>query len=172
MSSKMQIYKVSLDKTAKLMTAFFFAIIVFVLGLNYALGGFEGRAGLIAGVSLVAILALSTVWCYWLSLVAVVIDGGNALVIKRRIGKKTIKLSEVVSAERYGDFGSDLRICGVGGVFGFTGWFRNKSLGNYFAYVGDTKSTVLVVTKKRKYVVSCDSPDELAEALRQAIGRA
>ena len=118
--------------------------------------------------SVAAILAATTLWCYWLSPKLITIEG-EELVIGRRIGRKAIALSDIIYIEKYDDMGRDIRICGVGGVFGFTGWFKGKQ-GKYFAYVGDYHNTVMVATKRRKYLVSCDTPDEFVAEVSGRIG--
>ena len=37
------------------------------------------------------------------------------------------------------------------------------------SYVGDYKDTFLIVTRKRKYVMSCDRPDELVAEVKRRI---
>jgi len=48
---------------------------------------------------------------------------------------------------------------GNGGMFSFTGWFWNKTLGRYEAYVTDLKRTVVLRWDKRTAVVSPDDPE-------------
>lgn len=52
-----------------------------------------------------------------------------------------------------------LRLCGNGGLFSFTGWFRNKPLGIYRAFVTDTHRTVVLRLAKRTLVVSPADPE-------------
>lgn len=61
-----------------------------------------------------------------------------------------------------------LRLCGNGGMFSFTGWYRNRALGVYRAFVTDLKSTVVLKFAKRTIVVSPERPEEFAaEILNQ-----
>jgi hypothetical protein len=58
-----------------------------------------------------------------------------------------------------------LRICGNGGAFSFTGWFRNKPLGYYRAFVTDLNRTVVLRFEKRTVVVSPAEPEEFVRKL-------
>lgn len=169
MEMQKQTFSVGKGKAAKRLTAVVFAITVLV-ALLPLLPGMRLSDLIISAAVLVACIVVS----YGYSPRQITLDG-KSLTIVRGIGRKSIPLGGIVSAERYHGMDTDWRTFGIGGLFGFTGWFSGKHRNDYFgyfAYVGDTKNTVLVVTRKRKYVVSCDRPDELAEALRQAIGRA
>jgi hypothetical protein len=58
-----------------------------------------------------------------------------------------------------------LRTCGNGGVFSFTGWYWNKTLGSYRAFVTDMNRTVVLRFEKRTVVVSPDEPEEFVKEL-------
>ncbi len=58
-----------------------------------------------------------------------------------------------------------LRTCGNGGFFSFTGFYRNKALGAYRAYVTDLHQTVVLRYSDRTVVVSPESPEEFAREL-------
>lgn len=93
----------------------------------------------------------------------------DRLVLKKGIGKKTLLFSDIESIERRDDLAFDMRLIGSGGMLGYTGWFTNSDFGRYMSYVGDYKDTFLIVTRKRKYVMSCDRPDELVEEVKRRI---
>jgi hypothetical protein len=59
-----------------------------------------------------------------------------------------------------------LRICGNGGLFSFSGWYRSKRLGVFRAYVTDLNRTVVLTFPRRKIVLSPDQPEAFVEALR------
>ena len=145
-------YNVSLSETARGITRVCVIVVVGLLGLLLVLG-----------------LALDAGRAYFVEEGAIVTDVGR-LTLKRRIGEKAIPFADIMRIERYGDMNSDLRICGVGGVFGFTGWFSGAG-GKYFAYVGDSRDAILITTRRRKYVMSCDRPDELVAEVRQRLGQ-
>lgn len=51
-----------------------------------------------------------------------------------------------------------IRLCGSGGLFGFFGWFRNRTLGTYRAYGTDPKNTVVIKFKDRTIVLTPQNP--------------
>ena len=62
-----------------------------------------------------------------------------------------------------------IRLCGNGGAFSFTGWFRNRDLGVYRAFVTDLNRTVVLKFAKRTVVISPDRPEEfVAEIMTTA----
>jgi hypothetical protein len=54
---------------------------------------------------------------------------------------------------------------GISGFMGHIGWFRNKRLGNYRAFVTDPGRCVVLEFSKRKVVVSPDNPAAFVQAL-------
>ena len=62
-----------------------------------------------------------------------------------------------------------LRTCGNGGLFSFTGFYWNKQIGHYRAYVNDLNRTVVVRTKKRTAVLSPDDPQAFADAVNALV---
>jgi hypothetical protein len=57
-----------------------------------------------------------------------------------------------------------LRLCGNGGVFSFTGFYRSRALGSYRAFVTDLHRTVVLRFPRRTIVVSPDAPDAFVTA--------
>ena len=169
MDSKKQSFRVSMGKAAKRLTVAYFMVLLIFFGVSYLFGVYDNPtpASMALDGSVAAIVAVMTLWCWWLSPKLITIEG-EELVIGRRIGRKAIALSDIIYIEKYDDMGRDIRICGVGGVFGFTGWFKGKQ-GKYFAYVGDYHNTVMVATARRRYLVSCDKTGELVAEVRKHI---
>ena len=165
-------FKVRMCKAVKGFTALYFAVLALVLGVSYAGGVYDiaSPAGIALNAGLAAVLAGVTLWCWWLSPKRLEVSG-DSLTVVRRIGRKRLALADIVDIERYGAMGGDLRICGVGGVFGFTGWFKGK-FGKYFAYVGDHHDAAMITLPWRRYVVSCDRPDELVAEVKRRIVKA
>lgn len=60
-----------------------------------------------------------------------------------------------------------LRLLGNGGLFSFTGRFRNRRLGSYRAWVTDPGRAVVLELPDRTVVVSPDRPEEMARILRK-----
>ncbi len=61
-----------------------------------------------------------------------------------------------------------IRAMGIGGLFGFVGYYRNEILGTYKAYATNEFSTVVLDLSGEKIVVTPDKPDEFAEAVEAA----
>lgn len=69
---------------------------------------------------------------------------------------KTVRLCPPTMAEK--------RICGSGGWFGYWGWFREPSIGKYFAYYGKASDCFLVELKNDKlYMLGCVDPLSMME---------
>jgi hypothetical protein len=64
-----------------------------------------------------------------------------------------------------------IRLCGNGGLFSFTGLYRNKKLGNYRVFVNDVKHTVVLRFSSRTIVVSPDDPAAFVEAIKDQTGK-
>jgi hypothetical protein len=58
-----------------------------------------------------------------------------------------------------------LRTCGNGGFFSITGWYWNKSLGAYRAFVTDPRRAVVLKFARRTLVVSPESPEDFVREL-------
>ena len=57
--------------------------------------------------------------------------------------------------------GNTIRLLGVGGVFGYIGWFRTKGIGTFRSYVTDAKKVFLIYrTKGMPIAISVSEPDE------------
>ena len=58
-------------------------------------------------------------------------------------------------------FGATIRLFGVGGVFGYIGWFRTKGIGTFRSYVTDPKKAFLIYRNKGLPIaISVSEPDE------------
>ena len=83
----------------------------------------------------------------------------GALRIERFGWQNRFALADVVSVNADPEaMRGSLRLFGSGGLFGFFGWFRNKTLGTYRAYSTDPKNTVVVKLKNRTIVVTPGDP--------------
>ena len=75
-------------------------------------------------------------------------------------------LNQIVSVKICEPTMSEQRICGSGGYFGYWGWFREPSIGKYFAYYGKASQTFLIRLKSgRQYMLGCRDSREMAKAL-------
>lgn len=58
-----------------------------------------------------------------------------------------------------------LRLLGNGGMFSFTGWYRNRALGTYRAFVTDLKQTVVLRFEKKVIVLSPENPERFVSEI-------
>lgn len=61
-----------------------------------------------------------------------------------------------------------IRTFGIGGLFGWVGWFWNKDLGRFFMAATHRKHTVLIANGK-KFVISPENPDEFIADVRSRV---
>lgn len=76
--------------------------------------------------------------------------------------KKVAKVG-VGGSFQMGLFGTTntIRLLGVGGVFGYIGWFRTKGIGTFRSYVTDANKVFLIHrTKGMPIAISVNEPDE------------
>ena len=59
-----------------------------------------------------------------------------------------------------------IRTFGNGGLFSFSGWFKNSTLGSYRAFATDLKNSVVLQFTDRTIVVTPDRPNEFSELLK------
>lgn len=60
-----------------------------------------------------------------------------------------------------------VRTFGVGGLFGYLGWFRNATLGSYRAYATNEANTVVLEFDGKTVVVTPDAPADFVEAVHR-----
>ena len=58
-----------------------------------------------------------------------------------------------------------IRTFGNGGFYSFTGWHRNRELGNYRAFVTDAARSVVLRYPGKRFVVSPGEPEEFVREL-------
>jgi Bacterial PH domain len=62
-----------------------------------------------------------------------------------------------------------LRLLGNGGLFSFTGWFRNRTLGMYRAFVTDPRRAVVLRLPQRTVVVSPADPEGFVREVQEVV---
>jgi hypothetical protein len=93
----------------------------------------------------------------------------DAILVRRLFWKTRLPLSSLESAQyEPGAMRGSLRIFGNGGLFSFTGRYRNKQLGSYRAFVTDPRQTVVLRFSGRTVVISPASPGEFVEKLNSS----
>lgn len=90
----------------------------------------------------------------------------DGILIKRLWWNTVLPFSEIRSAEVEPlALSTSFRTCGNGGLFSFTGYYWNKQLGHFHAYVTDLNRTVVVHMKNRTAVLSPDDPEAFARSV-------
>ena len=79
-----------------------------------------------------------------------------------RLGFVTrIPLRELATAKLAPDAcNGSIRTFGNGGLYAFTGWYRNDTLGSYEMYSTDLSRTVVLRFSRRSIVITPDQPEE------------
>jgi len=95
------------------------------------------------------------------------------LLIRRLLWTTRVSLDELQSAEfQPNAMRGSLRLCGNGGMLSITGWYRNRVLGNYRAFVTELKNTVVLRFAHKTIVVSPDNPERFVSEISQFARRA
>jgi hypothetical protein len=90
----------------------------------------------------------------------------STLLVRRLLWTTRVDLMGLKEARvEPGAMAWSLRLWGNEGLFAFVGWFQNKRLGKYRAWVTDRRRTVLLTFDKRKLVLSPHAPEEFVQAL-------
>jgi len=90
----------------------------------------------------------------------------GGLVVRRLFWNTRISWMGLKSAELNPEaMKRSVRLFGNGGGFVFAGWFRNRELGLYRAFVNDLKRAVVLRFPGRTVVVSPDNPAEFVAAV-------
>lgn len=63
-----------------------------------------------------------------------------------------------------------VRLCGNGGLFAFTGWFRNRRLGTFRVFATDPARAVVLTFPRRTIVVTPHDPETFVRALESKHG--
>lgn len=109
-------------------------------------------------VILVGVTALFTIRGYSLT--------ANAVLVRRLLWETRLPLTGLTSASYEPDaMRGSFRTFGNGGLFSFTGYFRNERLGAYRALVTDPRRTVVLRFPSRTLVLSPSEPEEFVQAI-------
>ena len=92
----------------------------------------------------------------------------NDLVVDRLFWKTRIPLRELMSVKFDPEATRrSIRTFGNGGFFSFTGYFRNKDLGSYRAFMTDRRRTVVLRFPSSVIVISPNRPDDFVNTISQ-----
>jgi len=157
----MKTFLASLDLLSKIITSLI-AIIAAVMLFNYFM--YDGFIYIFTDGFLMSIIIFM-----FLYMPQKYIVSKEELIIKRIIGDFKVerkKILKVIHPDRsYLSF--VVRVFGNGGLFGYTGYFWNKSFGKMHWFVTQRKNYVVIdMGTKRKIVLSPDDYDGLIDALQ------
>lgn len=94
------------------------------------------------------------------------------LYIHRLAWNNSFSLAELKDVEACPDItNGSIRLFGIGGMFSSTGSFRNQELGNYRAYLTDSKNAVVLTFSNECFVISPDDPEEFVRVVREEYRR-
>jgi hypothetical protein len=150
-------FQTSYDSTAKGVSAFVAAILVFVVILTQ---------GLLAAVLGLAILLLAFAWSPRGFTVH-----GPVLLVHRLAGTVRIPLEGIreIRPAAGDDYQGAIRLFGNGGLFGYYGLFRTTKLGKCTWYLTNQSNAVVIVTSAKTVLVSPDDVEAFLAAVRSAV---
>lgn len=91
----------------------------------------------------------------------------QAILIRRPLWTTRVNLGGLKAVEFIPNaMKGSIRTCGNGGGFSFTGWYWNKALGNYRAFVTDMNRTVVLRFAHRTVVISPADPEDFVAELQ------
>ena len=95
----------------------------------------------------------------------------NQLKILRLGWSKDIDLSEIMEVEfKPHAMTGSVRTFGIGGLFGYVGYFRNIILKSYKAYVTHREKTVVLTTEEGQILISPDDPEAFIASIEASLG--
>ena len=158
------IYECSQSKGIKWFTIIFFLVVVLAIlvEIYYVSKGVNVTGAIIA----TAILLAASFSCFLVFPLYIITDdegiGIHTLFRTIRVSYENIDYIERVDEQQH-LFGTTttIRLMGIGGVFGYIGWFRTKGVGTFLSYVTDAKKAFLIHrTKGLPVAISVSEPDE------------
>ena len=92
----------------------------------------------------------------------------GVLQVQRLLWKTRIPLSSLTDAEwRHGIFRRAIRACGNGGLYSFTRWYYQKSIGSFRVLATRTNDAVILTFSDRKpIVVTPNDPEAFVAAIK------
>lgn len=178
------IYECSQSKGVKWMTAIFFLVIIVAILIEV----YEVSKGvnLTAALIVTALLLIIPLSCFFVFPMYIIADD-EGIGIRTLAYTVRIPYENIDHIERFDDqhrlfvnkgkvgkvtlgpsfqlglysFGNTIRLLGIGGVFGYIGWFRTKGVGTFLSYVTDADKVFLIHRVKGKPIaISVSEPDE------------
>lgn len=109
---------------------------------------------------IIAVAALFTIRGYSIT--------SDEIMVRRLFWNTRLPRAELASAKFDPNaMAKSIRTFGNGGLFSFSGFYHNKTLGMYRAFVTDPKQTVVLTYPKRTVVISPAQPEDFLRELKQ-----
>lgn len=161
-------FSASWGTALKLMTGFFFVFFAVIVAVIFSPLGPSAHwvqwAIIAAPVTISLISAFYMVRGFWLR--------GRTLGIRRLGWTKEFDLMNLRSAQTDPDaLRGSVRLFGNGGLFSFTGWYRNKKLGVYRAYVTEARRSVILRFTDKTLVVTPDETERFVSEITAVASR-
>ena len=178
------IYECSQSKSVKWITAIF--ILAMILGILAEIYFVSKGMNVTSAIIISAILLAVLFSCFFVFPMYIIADD-EGIGIRTLIRTKRISYEDIDRIERFDDqhrlfinkgkvgkatlglsyqmglfsAGNTIRLFGIGGVFGYIGWFRTKGIGTFLSYVTDANKVFLIYrTKGKPIAISVSEPDE------------
>lgn len=119
---------------------------------------------------LLVVLLAGLLYAFCAQIVSVVITD-DKIMIQKRWGKIEIRRADIVRVGVKSKMLFDLRLCGIGGLFGYIGLFYNSNLGTYSACANNGNRLLVISTTSKTYVVSCDQHKEVLEIIEKGTNK-
>jgi fumarate reductase subunit C len=167
---KEQFFKASLDTVSKIITSLMAPIFtIFPIYLFFSLRNEPDQSLHIYFIGIIVLLNLIFVGCvlYWVKGYTV---NETQLIIHRLKGKKIFLLADIAKHEALTkkEMGFVLRVLGNGGIFGYTGFFTNKTFGRMNWFVTSQQNLVIITLNNNKVIAV--SPDDVV-GFRKLLGK-
>lgn len=158
------IYECPQSKGVRVSTALalFFVLVVLILEIYF----FTELGRSLEAVILTSVLLLVAFSSFLVFPLYIISDdegiGIRTLIRTRRISFQEIeRIERLDRGERLFGIKDAVRLWGIGGVFGFIGWFRMKGIGTFRSYITDEKKAFLIFRKNGLPIaISVSEPDE------------
>lgn len=144
-------------------------VVMTALGSVILFGALYFSEVIIARIFVMAALVLLCGAALFYMPLSISVDKHN-LNINRPLRIKSIPLSDISTVELCAPTMAERRLCGSGGWFGYWGWFKEPTIGKYFAYYGKASDCFLVTLKNgKKYLLSCKQPKEMVDEIQKCL---
>lgn len=156
------IYECSRSKAVNWLTVA--GLLIIVSAIVYEMWCITQGLNLVLGITVTLILIFAMLSSFFVY-PQYVIATDEGVGVHTLLRTKFIPYSDIESIKRIDESfmksWNTVRLFGIGGIFGYIGWFRSKGLGTYEAFVTDcTKAFIIYRKSGIPVVISVSEPDE------------